>query len=323
MLMYSGANDESKSNNKCPSKGPDSMKGYAHPNYADSLAEFGTPRELPLCGGWILERKIPEFPYRDAMGCYPLFVCRDWSQLHSDLNALEGELVSLSLVTDPFGRYDSNLLCQCFDIFTPFKEHFVTDLSKPINIIVSSHHRYYARKAFKNISVELCKDPTQFIDEWMDLYGTLIKKHNIKGIAAFSRKAFVKQLTIPGLVMFRALYQGATVGAYMWYVQDEVSYGHLGSVNSVGQDLMAPYAIFWSATEYFTDKVRWIDHGAGAGTKNSSTDGLSQFKRGWSTDTRTVYFCGRIFNRERYNEIVNASGISATDYFPAYRKGEF
>ena len=33
--------------------------GYLHPNYAQSLAEFGKPRELTNCGGWILEREIP------------------------------------------------------------------------------------------------------------------------------------------------------------------------------------------------------------------------------------------------------------------------
>jgi hypothetical protein len=299
------------------------ITGYMHPGYAESFTEFGKPRFLPKSGGWILVRQIPSFKDVDAMGCYPLFVCQDWSNLYTDLADLSDELVSLSLVTDPFGRYDTNLLYECFDIAMPFKEHFVTDLSKPMDVIVSSHHRYYARKALKNISVELCEDPTRFIDEWMDLYGILIKRHNIEGIRAFSRRAFVKQLSIPGLVMFRALYQGATVGAYMWYVQDEVSYGHLGSINSVGQELMASYAIFWTATEYFADKVCWIDHGADAGNKNNGKDGLTQFKRGWSSDTRTVYFCGRILNHIKYDEIVKATGISATDYFPAYRKGTF
>ena len=57
--------------------------GYAHPAYAESLAEFGVPRLLPRSGGWILERRIESFPDRDAAGCYPLFSCRDWSRLRS------------------------------------------------------------------------------------------------------------------------------------------------------------------------------------------------------------------------------------------------
>jgi hypothetical protein len=50
---------------------------------------------------------------------------------------------------------------------------------------------------------------------------------------------------------------------------------------------------------------------------------LSRFKRGWATGTRTAYFCGRIFDRANYREITRASGCMATDYFPAYRQGEF
>jgi hypothetical protein len=43
------------------------VNGYLRPGYAESL-EFGTPRELPRCGGWVLERQIPGFPDQDAMG---------------------------------------------------------------------------------------------------------------------------------------------------------------------------------------------------------------------------------------------------------------
>ena len=41
------------------------------------------------------------------------------------------------------------------------------------------------------------------------------------------------------------------------------------------------------------------------------------------TGTRTAYFCGRIFDRRLYQEIVKSAGIVDTDYFPAYRLGEF
>ena len=299
------------------------MTGYMHPGYAESLAEFGTPRKLPRCKGWILERQIPGFSCYDAMGCYPLFVCKDWSQLQSELTVLENDLISLSLVTDPFGQYDSNLLQQCFDVMIPFKEHFVTNLSKSLSTIVSAHNRYYARKSLRNICVERCQDPAQFTDEWTDLYGILVKRHDLKGIKAFSRVAFAKQLSIPGIVMVRAVHQDVVVGAQIWFVQGEVGYSHLTAISEAGYKLRASYALYWFAIEYFSDKLRWLDLGAGAGSKSDGKDGLSEFKRGWSTDSRTVYFCGRIFDPERYTQIVKAKGIAATDYFPAYRRGEF
>jgi len=301
------------------------VTGYMHPEYAESLMEFGTPRELPKCEGWILERQIPGFPYRDAMGCYPLFACRDGSQLHVDLEDIGNELVSLSLVTDPFGEYDAAYLHRCFkDLVIPFKEHFIIDLCRSIDTFVSSHHRRYARKALKDVYVERCQDPSQFLNEWVNLYANLIETHNIKGILAFSHSAFAKQLSVPGIVVFRAVYEETTVGMLLWYVQGEVGYYHLGASSDHGYELRASFALFWSAIEYFAaNGLRWLNLGAGAGVESSGADGLSRFKRGWSTGTRTAYFCGRIFDHARYSEIVKAKGIPATDYFPAYRKGEF
>lgn len=306
-----------------PSQKEISPTGYMHPGYAESLAEFGSPHELPRCGGWVLVRQVPGFPDHDAMGCYPLFACRDWSQLHADLDDIENDLVSLALVTDPFGAYDSAYLERCFDVVIPFKEHFVIDCSQSMNVIVSKNHRYQARKALKKVQVEKCQEPARFTEEWVTLYNTLISRYNLKGIQAFSRTAFAKQLSIPGMVMLRALYEGNTIGAILSFVQGDVGYAHLVASNETGYELGVSYALFWCTIEYLSDKLRWLSIGAGAGVSNDGKDGVSFFKRGWATGTRTTYFCGRTFDHDKYAEITHAKGISATDYFPAYRQGEF
>jgi hypothetical protein len=162
-----------------------------------------------------------------------------------------------------------------------------------------------------------------FVDEWMDLYTNLIRRHNLKGIKAFSRTAFAKQLRVPGIVMFRAVHRGTTNGMQLWYVQGEVGYSHLTAVSPLGYKLRSSYAIYWAAIEHFSNKVSWLDLGAGGGASSASVDSLSEFKRGWSNETRTAYFCGRVFDRKKYDEVVKASGMFSTDYFPAYRKGEF
>jgi hypothetical protein len=64
------------------------LTGYSHPLYAASLEEFGIPRYLTGCQGWILERQIPDTLYRDAIGPYPLFFCEDWGNLIGDFEAL-------------------------------------------------------------------------------------------------------------------------------------------------------------------------------------------------------------------------------------------
>ena len=115
--------------------------GYTHPGYAESLKEFGVPRYLPGCRGWLLERKIPGTDLRDAIGCYPMFSCENWSRLPEDIAALSPDLITLSMVPEVFGEHDPGLLGKCFDKVVPFKQHFVADLIKPIDQIVSRHHR--------------------------------------------------------------------------------------------------------------------------------------------------------------------------------------
>jgi hypothetical protein len=299
------------------------LTGYVHPDYARSLVEFGEPLDLPRSGGWILCRPIPGFSDRDAMGCYPLFACVDWSLLRQDLDALEGGLVSLGLVADPFGRYEIGQLEDCFDSVIPYKTHFVLDLERPAERVVSKEHRYYARKALQRMRVEACPDPSKFLDEWVALYEHLVRRHGITGIRAFSKAAFRRQLTIPGTIVVRAVSGEETIGADWYFVQDDVAYNHLAACAPGGYELGASYAMKWAAIEYLSGRARWLDLGGGAGLAADGRDGLSLFRRGWSTESRTAYFCGRILDRERYETIVQTRNGPATTYFPAYRDGEF
>lgn len=293
--------------------------------YADSMAEFGTPCRLNSCEGWVLIRNIRGFPYQDAVGCYPIFACSNWAKLHLDLENIGNDLVTISLVADPFGKYDIACLHKCFkDRVIPFKEHFVTQLSRPQNAYISDHHRRYARKSLKKIHVEKCDNPSDFVDDWIVLYANLIKRHKIKGITAFSRDSFEKQLRVPGIFAFRAMYEYITIGMLLWYVHNDVAYYHLGAYSDRGYDLRASFALVWFAIKYFASSgLQWLDLGAGAGINSDGSDGLSRFKRGWSTGIRTAYFCGRIFHKTAYDEIVAAKKIANTNYFPAYRKGEY
>jgi hypothetical protein len=301
------------------------VTGYAHPDYAASLSEFGTPRLLPRSGGWVLERRIPGYQERDAIGCYPLFVCQYWSQLGADLDDHGGDLVSLALVTDPFGECDVTYLRRCFpDVVVPFKQHFVVDLSCPLDKIVNSHHRRNAVKALREVRVEVCANPLDFLFDWIGLYKTLTERRNIRGIATFSRDSFSKQLSVPGMVAFRAAQEDATVGMLLWYVQANRAYYHLGAFSARGYELRASFALFSYSIEYFARQgFEWLNLGAGAGAGTSAESGLNRFKQGWSTGVRTAYLCGRIFDQKKYREIVSEKNVPPTDYFPAYRTGEF
>jgi hypothetical protein len=298
--------------------------GYQHPAYAHSLSEFGTPHRLPASEGWILERGIPGSTDRDGMGCYPLFTCRDWRKLHIDMTGLAKDLLTLVLVTDPFADVDRAYLEGCFDLVKPFKCHSIVDLSQPLEKSVNKHHRYYTRKSLREIEVEVCHEPSRYAGEWIRLYAHLVQKHGISGIRAFSPECFHKQLNTPGMVLFVGTRRGEVVGAHWIAIQGDVAYSHLAAFSTVGYQTHAAYGIYWMTLEYLAShKVRYCDLGAAAGLGEKSTGGLGRFKQGWSEVTRMAYLCGRIFDFPKYTETCRRNRIGSTDYFPAYRVGEF
>ena len=299
--------------------------GYLHPLYALSLNKVGEPIELPTSKGWILKRPIPETAAFDGMGCYPIFMCENWSALEKDLDWVGTQLVSLSLVTDPFGKYEPQELSRYFkDVARPYKEHFIIDLQRRPQEFVASHHQRNAKKALEIVKVEIFEEPIHLLDEWDSLYKNLIERHAIKGLARFSRETFARQLSVPGIVAFRASARDRTVGMLLWYIQDEVGYYHLGAYSPEGYELKASYALFWTTLKYFADfELRWLNLGSGAGIQGNENDGLTRFKHGWSTGTRKAFFCGRIFDPLKYGEIVSMRNFRNTNYFPAYRADEF
>jgi hypothetical protein len=299
--------------------------GFLHPLYAASLAELGVPRQLKRSGAWIVQRIIPGSSRLDAMGVYPLVLCRDWSGLAADLDEIREEVVCVGLVADPFGHYDDAYLRRCFpDLVLAFKDHYVVDLRRSRGEFVSPHHRHKARKASSAVRVEICSNPMALAHDWIELYGLLVHRHNMRGPLVFSPRALTTQLTVPGLVMLRAVQDGETVGAQTWYVTEDVAYGHLAAYNHRGYAASASYALYWLAIDYFAGQgLRYMDLGASPGVGKTGTDGLTIFKRGWATETRPAYFCGRIFDADGYRAICVSVGAVRGAYFPSYRQGEF
>ena len=300
------------------------LLGYAHPDYAFSLREFGEPRELPRCGGWILVRQIPGTPYKDGMGCYPMFACKDWTKLHEDFENVCYDLVSLAIVTDTFADVTPAYLEQYFDLVKPFKTHYVVELNHPLKNFVNKVHRKNARKSLEMMDIEVCCQPIQYLDEWIRLYDTLISRHKIEGINAFSPKCFEIQLNIPGMVMFLGRREGEVVGATLVLIHDKVAYFHLSAYTNEGYNIKASYGTHWQALVYgYEQGIRYFNLGGGAGIREDPSDGLAEFKRGWSNDRRIVYFCGRVIDRQKYDSICEQYRISNVEYFPPYRAGEF
>ncbi len=257
------------------------------------------------------------------MGPYPLFSCRDWSALREDIEAAAERFVCVHLVTDPFGNYAAEDLGRCFpDVCRPFKQHVVVDLQRSPPSSVSGHHRRYAGKALRELRVEVCHEPASDLATWVDLYGNLMSRRGIRGLATFSEESFARQLRVPGLVAMRATQGDVVVGMVLWYLRGSVGYYHLGACSERGYRSWASFGIFWTAIEYFSGRLEWLDLGGAAGARGCADDGLWRFKSGWSRTTRTAYLCGRVLDRGAYRRLTIARPLDG-GYFPAYRAGEF
>lgn len=294
------------------------MSGYADAGYAHSLIEFGEPRALPRSEGWLLERPVPGGEGRDLMGPYPLFACRDWAALASDLEALEDRAVSVVLVADPLGGAGEDDLARAFpDLMRAYKHHHVRDLEQAGD--VPAHHRRHIRRAAAALDVVVCTDPALHLDDWTRLYAGLVERHGLVGIRAFSRAAFARQLALPGLVAVRAERNGATVGMALWLEDAPDAHYHLAAYSPEGYEVSASYAIFEHAFRHLRARgVRWVDLGGSVG-EGSAAAGLERFKHGWASGARTAYLCGRVLDRAAYEQL--SAGRNA-GWFPAYRAAE-
>jgi hypothetical protein len=299
------------------------MNGYLHPKYSESLLNIGQPIYLPRSKGWLIKRSIPGTDYFDAMGPYPLFFCENYQNICDDLDELREELVSVSFVIDPVTyplfKYSTN----CLDVFTAYRNHYLLDLTLPFSETISKNKRRNARRALRILEVDIDQSPFVDVTEWVDLYDCLIKKHQISDLRRFSYETFQKQLSIPGTLFFKAVYQDQIVGGNIFFIQGDVAYSHLSAFTDKGYELGASYAIKWKAIEHLRKFVKIINFGGGVKREKSMTSGLELFKKGWSNRIEAAYLCGKILNPNLYSSITELKYKTGSQWFPAYREGEF
>ena len=294
---------------------------YGSADYIRSLVDFGAPRRLAHADGWVLERALPGTgDSRDACGPYPLFACRDWARLGDDLEELRAAgLVSLVLVADPLSKPPADLLPTLFpDLCRPWKDHYLVDLRSTTEF-GSTHHRRNARRFRRHAAVTVVDEPRAALDAWCDLYDKLTDRHGITGMARFSRRAFARQLELPGALLLRAeTCAGYTAGLQIWLTEGDHAWHHLSAYGRDGYRWGgASYAMIQTALNVLQGRgLRVADLGAGAGLKADPGDGLSRFKKGWATATAPAWLCGVILDPARYNEL---RGHHDTNFFPAYR----
>ena len=79
------------------------ITGYLHAGYPASLGSSAVRCRFKAQAAGCSIRVIQGTAQHDAVGPYPLFCCPRWPELGMDLARLDDRLVSIVLVTDPFG----------------------------------------------------------------------------------------------------------------------------------------------------------------------------------------------------------------------------
>lgn len=268
----------------------------------------------------MLLRSIPRTDLHDAVGCYPLFACRNPEALNQDLAELKRVgAVSLTLVTDPLGDFPADLMTNLFGaVARPYKAHHLVDLTGDPAELGTPHHRRDARRAARQATFTVCDKPVDHLTEWTRLYGHLVERHGVTGQARFSREAFAIQLALPGVMLVRAdSPDGDLLGMQLWFTEKDKAWHHLSGHTPAGYRQGVSYGLMaFSFAELSARGMTVANLGAGAGLQADETDGLSRFKQGWATHAADAWLCGAVLDPALYDLL---AGAHETDFFPAYR----
>ncbi len=303
--------------------------GYRSAAYAEAILQPGEHVvPLPAAGGWAVSRPIDpigggEVAAFDGSACYPLCSLSDWDQLPGDLKNLSPEWISFCAVVDPLDEVSAGTLEQCFpDRLIPFKTHFLVDFSGDAEVteIIDRSHLRKARKGLRETEVRHLEEPAEIADSWVTLYGNLIERHSIQGVAAFSEASLRAQLDVPGVEPFACYNEGGEcIGIVLFLRDGDRAYYHLGAYSEEGYQQRVSFGIFLTAFEWLRGQgVRVINLGGGAGLTVEPGDGLARFKKGWSNASGTAYFGGVVLQRDEYMKRSGGSDDPG-NFFPAYR----
>ncbi len=92
----------------------------AQKKYAHAFDAPFQPHYLENIDLWMLKRAIPNTPYFDLIGCYPICIFANLDGMEKDVAALKDEgIVSLVLVTDVCTQPSQATLQQHFDLLSP------------------------------------------------------------------------------------------------------------------------------------------------------------------------------------------------------------
>lgn len=272
--------------------------------------------------GAVLSRPIPGTSLRDVLYPYPMFALLDEPQLLGALRALSaGGIVTATFVTDPLHGIAPNP--SEWNLARPWKDHLVVDNSIPGACSFSSKVRYYSNRASSKfgLRVEFVEeDRARFLGTWLDLWGCLVGRHDLRGLKALSPNYF-KTLFELKEVLLAVLSDSEEIHSiHIWILDGDRCYSHLHASDDQAYSASGNYLLYSAALSWMRDRgfrVCLLGSSSGAGTD----DGLFQFKKQFANSSAGNFLLGCITDGQAYGEMTGSTSY-AGGYFPAYREGE-
>lgn len=172
----------------------------------------------------------------------------------------------------------------------------------------------------RRLQVERCDDPRRWAAEWTACYSAFAAAYGFTGPSAFPPSSLVAQLSVQGVVMYRAAAGADTVGFLLWMRHGAVAYNHLTAYTPAARRAGAAYALYWTALhDLQASGVERADLGGGV----LDDDSLARWKAGWTPASVPGFICGSVLRPDAYAALVRGGpGEAASLFFPAYRAAQ-
>ncbi len=255
---------------------------------------------------------------------------QDQAFVHKALKEYEAFCQNQNIVAEffrfhPFNDFPYNF-SNYFDFFVEDRPTVFVDLKKAYEIIYKAYHptlRRNLKKASKNNLIFLKLEPnSENIRRFLHLYYMTMKKNNAHSFYFFPESYFDKLFNLQNTKLFGVEFKGQIVNMVIILESFPFCYYHLGASDPEYYFLNGNPFLFDQLIKFYQQKFKIFYLGGGA--TPAPDDSLLRFKRKFSPDTKPFFIAGKIFNKEKYDHLIqNAEKkcpeLKSVKYFLKYR----
>jgi len=229
----------------------------------------------------------------------------------------------------PFNDFPLNF-GDYFDFLIEDRETVFVQLEKPYETIFKEYHSSLHRnlkKAVKNdLQFRLLEPTSEQINHFHRLYYQTMKKNNADSFYFFSESYFNKLFNLQNTKLFGVEFKGQIVNMVIILESFPFCYYHLGASEPEYYSLNGNPFLFDQLIKFYQQKFKIFYLGGGA--TPAPDDSLLRFKRKFSPDTKPFFIAGKIFNKEKYDHLIQKAEkkcpeLKSVKYFLKYRLCEF